>query len=98
MGKVSKGKQTKAFLKKGLLDGQIKKRHEVRAFKQKVKGRAVQRNKAGNGHGKPKEDEHDSEDDAPAGKDDDSDEDDLDVDAVLGAEGVDEDVSLRVCC
>lgn len=97
MGKVSKGKQTKAFLKKGLLDSQIKKRHEVRAFKQKVKGRQVQRNK---GHGaKPDaeaEAESDSDEAGPVKKDaSDSEEDEMDVDAVLGGEGVEDVRFLR---
>ena len=43
----SKAKATKTFLKKGLLDGQIKSRHKARQFKQKVEGRRVQRNKGG---------------------------------------------------
>lgn len=46
----SKGKQTKTFLKKGLLEGQIKKRHQTRDFKQKVQNRKVKRNKKGTGH------------------------------------------------
>lgn len=90
MGKISKAKQTKAFLKKGLLEGQIKKRHEVRAFKQKVKGRQVQRNK---GHGpKPTDPVEESDDEGPIKKNSDDDESDeeMDVDAVLGGEGVDE--------
>lgn len=40
----SSAKQTRDFLKKGLLAGQIKQRHDARAFKQKVKGRQVKRN------------------------------------------------------
>lgn len=57
----SKIKATKSFLKHGLLEGQIKKRHEVRAFQQKIKGRAVQRNKGGK---KPEKDQEDSADEA----------------------------------
>lgn len=90
MGKVSKAKQTKSFLKKGLLEGQIKKRHEVRAFKQKVKGRQVQRNK---GHGpKPTDPVEESDEEGPIKKNSDDEESDeeMDVDAVLGGEGVDE--------
>lgn len=58
----SKAKATKTFLKKGLLDGQIKKRHEARAFKQKVTGRAVQRNKGGKARAPEDEDEGDEAD------------------------------------
>lgn len=59
-GGKSKAKATKTFLKKGLLAGQIKTRHEARAFKQKVTGRAVQRNKGG----KPRVEEVDEGDEA----------------------------------
>lgn len=98
MGKISKGKQTKAFLKKGLLDGQIKKRHEVRAFKQKVKGRQVQRNK---GHGPKPTDpqaEEESDEDGPVKVAEEDSEDEMDVDAVLGGEAVEEvRFALQLC-
>lgn len=89
----SKAKATKTFLKKGLLDGQIKARHAVRQFKQKVEGRRVQRNKGGKNpkpHGMMEVEE--SDDEMPVKKDEAS-SDEEDVDAVLGAEGLEE-VSL----
>ncbi|SCV73107.1 BQ2448_7032 [Microbotryum intermedium] len=94
MGKVSKGKQTKAFLKKGLLSGQIKKRHEINAFKQKVKGRQIKRNRSADDEVKvkPGQDDQDSLDEE-VGKgndddDDDNDDDEMDVEDVLGADGL----------
>ena len=89
-GGKSKAKATKAFLKKGLLDGQITRRHEARKFKQKVVGRAVQRNKGG----KPAEKE-DSEDEADIKLDpaSDSEEDEPALDDVL--DGEEEDAELE---
>lgn len=89
----SKAKKTKAFLKAGLLDGQIKNRHKARDFKQKVQGRAVKRNKGYAGKkGEEEEEEEEVDEDAPMpAKDDDSDSDEeLGLDAVLDGEGVDE--------
>ncbi|KDE02742.1 hypothetical protein MVLG_06726 [Microbotryum lychnidis-dioicae p1A1 Lamole] len=97
MGKVSKGKQTKAFLKKGLLSGQIKKRHEVKAFRQKVKGRQVKRNrradevKPADGDNDDGEDSLDEEAGNRAKDSEDEDEDEIDVEDVLGADGLQND-------
>lgn len=86
-GGKSKAKATKTFLKKGLLEGQIKSRHEARALKQKVVGRAVQRNKGG----KPKEVEKESEDEADIKLDAESEsEDEPGLDAILDGEGQEE--------
>ena len=91
-GGKSKAKATKAFLKKGLLEGQITRRHEARKFKQKVVGRAVQRNKGG----KPAEKE-DSEDEADIKLDpaSDSEEDEPALDDVLDGEADDDDAELE---
>ncbi|KAK4046846.1 Nucleolar Complex 2 protein [Microbotryomycetes sp. JL221] len=68
MAKQSKAKQTKSFLKKGLLDKQIKQRQERRAFQQKVKQRQIRRNKGPNKpsaelNGQPGSDDDDRDDD-----------------------------------
>ncbi|KAI5478398.1 hypothetical protein MNV49_005147 [Pseudohyphozyma bogoriensis] len=86
----SKAKQTKTFLKKGKLEDQIKNRHKARAFKQKVQGRKVQRNKNGRKPIEVKEDVDEADLDVEQ-KDESDSESELDVDAVLGGEGVEED-------
>lgn len=94
----SKGKQTRDFLKKGLLDGQIKARHKAREFKQKVEGRRVQRNKGGkNPKGVVEVEEVDSDEEFEKKRkekkeeEDESDE-EMKLDEVMGAEAM-EDVS-----
>ncbi|KAK4703714.1 nucleolar complex protein 2, partial [Phenoliferia sp. Uapishka_3] len=88
----SKAKATKTFLKKGLLDGQIKNRHKARDFKQKVQGRAVKRNKGYAGKPTQDEEEEEDEDAPPAPKSDDDDSDDEPgLDAVMDGEGMEDD-------
>lgn len=86
----SSAKKTTAFLRKGLLAPQIKARHAVREYRQKVLGRKVQRNKGGK-NPKPVLEAEESDEDAPPKKaESDSEDDDEDVDAVMGAEGLEE--------
>ncbi|KAM0748136.1 Noc2-domain-containing protein [Meredithblackwellia eburnea MCA 4105] len=86
----SKAKQTKTFLKKNLLEGQIKNRHKAREFKRKVQARQVKRNKGRddpNQKGKHVEEEEEDENAPPAAKDEDS-EDEVDLDDVLEGKGL----------
>lgn len=103
MAKQSKAKQTKTFLKKGLLDQQIKQRHDRRKFQQKVKNRQMKRNKGKQHMGNGADKDTDavlSDEDGPVKRtrvhaalgasddEDDEDDEDMDVDAVLGAAGL----------
>lgn len=99
-GGKSKAKATKAFLKAGLLDGQIKNRHKARDFKQKVQGRAVKRNKGYAGKPVPggEVEEDEDEDAPPPPKDDDeSSDEELGLDAVMDGEGMDDVRCFCVC-
>lgn len=96
----SKAKATKTFLKKGLLDGQIKSRHKAREFKQKVEGRRVQRNKGGKNpkavkaDGEEEEERSDDEWEKVKSKkkeqEESDEEEEMGLDDVLGGEGLEE--------